>query len=69
MNVFLTHPGLQELMVYASLWAILCLGICLPLITLKLYWKAILNLFPKEPAYHEFDRNRGARPGKGTNKP
>jgi len=62
MNLFLDHPGLQEFALYAGLWGLVCVGVCLPLITLKLYWKSILRLFPRESAYHEFDRSLYARP-------
>lgn len=61
MNFLLEHPQLQVLAVYAGLWAILCVGICLPLITLKLYWSSLLKFFPRESAYHEFDRALHAR--------
>jgi len=62
MNLFLDHPGLQEFALYAGLWALVCVGVCLPLITLKLYWNTIVRLFPRESAYHEFDRSLYARP-------
>jgi hypothetical protein len=62
MNLFADHPGLQQFAMYATLWALVCIGICLPLITLKLYWNSIKRLFPRESAYHEFDRSLSPPP-------
>jgi len=62
MNFFADHPGLQQFAMYATLWALVSVGICLPLITLKLYWNTIQRLFPQESAYHEFDRSLSPPP-------
>jgi len=43
-----SEPIWMRLLQLASVWAVLCVGVCLPLITLKLYWKNISSLWTRE---------------------
>ena len=38
-------PWWMKLLQFVTLWAEICVGVCLPLITLKLYWKSIQKYF------------------------
>lgn len=38
-------PWWVKLLQIITLWAVICVGVCLPLITLKLYWKTIQKYF------------------------
>ena len=61
MSLFFEQPAFLKFEQFAVLWAIICIGVCLPLITLKLYWNSLSSLFRESP-YHEFDRLRHAPP-------
>jgi hypothetical protein len=41
-------PWWMKLLQLITLWAIVCVGVCLPLITLKLYWKSLQNYFASD---------------------
>jgi len=64
-------PLWMKLGTLLSIWAILCVGICLPLITLKLYSSNIAQWFGKESAYSDLDERYPFRTDKqresGTN--
>ena len=62
MNEFLFSPAWQQLSLILTLWAILCVGICLPLITWKLYTQNDLKPFPKEPPCSRFDDHAEKNP-------
>src|SRR5450432_93988 len=38
-------PWWMKLLQLITVWAVICTGVCLPLITLKLYWKSIQKYF------------------------
>jgi len=42
-------PIWEKLAFLATLWAILCVGVCLPLITLRLFWQNIVQLWKPKP--------------------
>jgi len=44
-----TFPWWMKFGQILVMWAILCVGICLPLITLKLYWHSIHEYFSDKP--------------------
>jgi hypothetical protein len=48
------EPVWMLLIQIAVVWAIVCIGICLPLITLKLYWKSITRYFHEKPRYSPY---------------
>ncbi len=61
-------PWWQVLIIALTLWSILCVGICLPLITWKLYARSIAKLFPKEPLYSRFHDHKKKHPFESTGK-
>jgi hypothetical protein len=38
-------PWWVKLLQLFTLWAVVCVGVCLPLITLKLYWRSLQKYF------------------------
>jgi hypothetical protein len=48
------YPPVLKILLIATTWAIFCVGVCLPLITLKLYWQNIRELFEEKPRYSPY---------------
>jgi hypothetical protein len=49
-------PWWIKLLQLITLWAVICIGVCLPLITVKLYWKSIEKYFAGDFQSSQYER-------------